>query len=476
MHYVSEIKLGCECGGKASLSGEVLDCWFESGSMPYAQMHYPFENQDQFKLGFPADFIAESIDQTRGWFYSLLVIATALFDDTAYKNVVVSGLILAENGQKMSKRKKNYPEIEDLISRKGADAMRFYLMSSPAVKAGDLNFSEKGVDEVVKKVILTLWNSYSFFVTYASLDNWEPDEEGDFTESKRPLMDRWLISRRNTLVKNVTEAMEAYDLSKAARFLSEFMDELSNWYIRRSRKRFWKSEDDSDKKAAYHTLYDTLTAYISLLAPFMPFVAEEIYQNMKAWRTGKAESVHLSDWPKVDEAMIDEALEAQMSLVRQIIEAGLSERNEKGIKVRQPLHSLVVTHPGVGESLDHALLSVVMDEVNVKEVLIKSGKEFTSNLDTKITQELKAEGIARDFVRFIQDGRKKAGFNVEDRIETNWNTEDKDVAVAVSSQKDYIAKETLSVTFSEGKNETEYSETIKLDGKEVWFGISRKSK
>lgn len=472
LHKIMDTEIPCNCGGKAKLTREVFDCWFESGSMPYASVHYPYENEDRFKRDYPTDFIAEGIDQTRGWFYSLLVLSVALFDEPSYKNVIVNGTVLAEDGQKMSKKLSNYPDPTEVINKYGADAMRFYLMSSQAVRAGDLSFSEKGVDEVVKSIILRLWNSYSFFVTYASLDNWNPDEDGDFAESKRSLLDRWMISRRNTLVEKVTEALEAYDISKAARELNDFIGDLSNWYIRRSRKRFWKSEDDLDKKYAYHTLYKSLTVYCSLLAPFMPFVTEEIYQNLKGWRKGKAESVHLNNWPKLDKGMISKELEDQMGVLREAVEAGLSSRNELGIKVRQPLAKLELSAP---IKLPEELLAIASEEVNVKKVELKEGKDLSAKLDTKITPELKAEGIARDFVRFIQDGRKKAGFNVEDRIATTWSTDSKEIAAAIESQSQYIAKETLSVKFEQEGNEGEYTQTVKLDGQEVHFSISRNS-
>jgi len=496
LHKLADLKIKCECGGYAKISGEVLDCWFESGSMPYGQMHYPFENKMKFDRSFPADFISESIDQTRGWFYSLLVLSTALFGKEAYKNVVVTGLILAESGQKMSKKLKNYPEVATVLSRYGADAMRFYLMSSPAVKSGDLAFSEKGVDEIVKSIILRLWNSYSFFVTYATLDNFVPT--GDI-DSKNQL-DKWMISKTNNLVIKTTALLEKYDILKATNVLKDYIEELSNWYIRRSRKRFWKSENDSDKNAAYETLHYALVTYTKLLAPFMPFVTDEIYQNL----TGQ-ESVHLADWPKAETKFVENKLEVDMELVKKIVEAGLSARNEKGIKVRQPLTSILVTGPEV-TGLNNELQNIICEEINLKKVMLKKGsavnkkairqytksknvvldvqdvefKSFIENptlkveLDEKITPELKAEGIARDFIRFIQDGRKKAGFNVEDRIKTSWETKDKKVADAIKSQEKFIAKETLSAVFVAKKTKHTYGQEIKLDGAEVWFGISKK--
>jgi isoleucyl-tRNA synthetase len=472
LHFTQKIELPCECGGRAKLSGEVLDCWFESGSMPYASVHFPFENKDRFEREFPADFIAEGIDQTRGWFNSLLILSTALFGREAYESVVVNGIVLAENGQKMSKRLNNYPDTKIIIDKYGADALRFYLMGSPAVKGEDFRFSEKGVDEVVKKINLTLWNSYSFFMMYAALDNFKPSGKLNSVN----LLDKWLISFTNVLVRDVTDTLDKYDLSAVVRLLTEYLDELSNWYIRRSRKRFWKSENDKDKNAAYETLYYALTTYIKLLAPIMPFLAEEIYQGLVVGIDPKAPlSVHLSEWPEANLKAIDKKLDEQMALTRKIVEAGLSARNGAGLKVRQPLSQLSVTAPI--DKLPADLENITLEEVNIKILKLKKGSELKVTLDTKITPELKVEGLARDFIRFVQDGRKKANFNVEDRIITSWNVGDvKNVEImkALESQGDYIAKETLSTDFKMGEPAGEYTETVSLDGKEVTFSISRK--
>jgi isoleucyl-tRNA synthetase len=472
LHFTQKIELPCECGGRAKLSGEVLDCWFESGSMPYASVHFPFENKDRFEREFPADFIAEGIDQTRGWFNSLLILSTALFGREAYESVVVNGIVLAENGQKMSKRLNNYPDTKIIIDKYGADALRFYLMGSPAVKGEDFRFSEKGVDEVVKKINLTLWNSYSFFMMYAALDNFKPSGKLNSVN----LLDKWLISFTNVLVRDVTDTLDKYDLSAVVRLLTEYLDELSNWYIRRSRKRFWKSENDKDKNAAYETLYYALTTYIKLLAPIMPFLAEEIYQGLVVGIDPKAPlSVHLSEWPEANLKAIDKKLDEQMALTRKIVEAGLSARNGAGLKVRQPLSQLSVTAPI--DKLPADLENITLEEVNIKILKLKKGSELKVALDTKITPELKVEGLARDFIRFVQDGRKKANFNVEDRIITSWNVGDvKNVEImkALESQGDYIAKETLSTDFKMGEPAGEYTETVSLDGKEVTFSISRK--
>jgi isoleucyl-tRNA synthetase len=467
LHKVQDINLKCECGSKMKLTGEVLDCWFESGSMPYASIHYPFENAEKFKRDFPADFIAEGVDQTRGWFRSLLMLSTALYDETAFRNVIVNGIVLAESGQKMSKSLNNYPDPMEIVHKYGADSLRLYLMSAPVVRGEDWNFSEKGVDETIKKVTNTLWSSYSFFMMYASLDNFKPAGKLD----SKNILDKWMVSKTNRLVADVTIALETYDLATAGRALIEFMDELSNWYIRRSRKRFWKSENDKDKNAAYETLHWTLLTYTKLLAPFMPFITEEIYQGL----TGKTDSVHLASWPEANKKAISAKTEKLMELARKVVEMGLAERNQKGIKVRQPLAKLTVTSPI--KSMPTDLKNIIAEEVNIKTLMLLQGRGLKVKLDTKITPDLKAEGIARDLVRSIQEARKKAGFNVEDRIETFWDTNDSEIARAIETQAKYIAKETLSIVFSpraESRGaKTEYSETVKLNGKEVTVGISR---
>lgn len=472
LHKLQNISFKCNCGGKLELSGEVLDCWFESGSMPYGQAHYPFDNKEKFGRDFPADFIAEGIDQTRGWFNSLLILSTALFDKSSYNNVVVNGTVLAEDGQKMSKSLRNYPDPMDIVHKYGADAMRFYMMNSPVVKGQEWSFSEKGVDDVVKNVVLRLWNSYSFFITYAKLDGFEA--KGDLGSEN--VLDKWLLSVTNQLISDVTKALDKYELSLAAKHLTEYIDELSNWYIRRSRKRFWKSENDTDKLGAYETLYFALKTYVQLLAPFMPFITENIYRNLT-----DGESVHLSEWPKYDKLLVSKVIEQAMANTREVIERGLSERAVAGIKVRQPLAKIIVKSEmrlNKGDTtgiMDYSegMSNIIKDELNVKNVEFKKADEFSVELDTKLTPELKAEGIARDFVRLVQDARKKAGFNVEDRIKLAYNTDEKDLISAIKVQSEYITKETLALEISDQKGEYEYTAEAKLDGREIWFGVKR---
>jgi isoleucyl-tRNA synthetase len=363
-HHVDELVWPCaSCGGTMHRIEEVLDCWFESGSMPYAQNHYPFENKDLVEQNLPAHFIAEGLDQTRGWFYTLLILSTALFDRPAFKNVIVNGLILAEDGQKMSKRLKNYPNPDIVVESYGADALRAYLINSPVVRAEPMRFSEKGVREVVRSVILPLWNAYSFFATYASVDGWEPPAEAS-PVADRALLDRWVISVVQSLVDDVNQEMEAYRLYNVIPAVLGFIDHLTNWYIRRSRRRFWRTEDDSDKQYAFETLYEVLTIFSRLLAPILPFMAEMLYQRLEAGkRPGAQDSVHLERFPMGDRSVVDETLERQMAVVREAVTLGRNLREKHRLRVRQPLAELVLATP---EALADDLLAVIGEELNIK--------------------------------------------------------------------------------------------------------------
>ncbi|MFC1616143.1 isoleucine--tRNA ligase [Patescibacteria group bacterium] len=364
--YIDDIEVKCDkCDGMMKRIPDVLDCWFESGSMPYAQLHYPYDNKEEFEQNFPANFIAEGLDQTRGWFYTLHVLATILFDKPAFKNVIVNGILLAKDGEKLSKRKKNYPDPTYLFNSKGVDSTRMFLYNSTAPLAEDVRFSENHVDEIVKKFTLTLWNTYSFFVTYANIDDWESDKnlENFVPENK---LDKWMISELNSLIKDVTESMDKYNLTKSVRPIMIFVENLSNWYVRRSRRRFWKSENDQDKFQAYTTLYLVLVEISKLLAPFMPYIADEIYQNL----TGK-ESVHLDDWPNYDEGKIDEDLNTEIRFLRLIVNLGHSVRAKARIKVRQPLQLVRIALPeGIKENLIKDQKDVILEELNVKELEI----------------------------------------------------------------------------------------------------------
>ncbi len=376
-HFVDKIKIKCEkCGKEATRTSEVLDCWFESGSMPYAQNHYPFENKEFVEKNLPADFIAEGIDQTRGWFNKLLVLSTALFDKPAYANVIVNGTVLAEDGSKMSKSKQNYPPVMDILNKYGADSMRMYLINSPAVHAENLRFSEVGVKEVIKKIMLPLWNSYSFLVMYANIDDWKPAAEFILPENLNNKLDKWIMSSLQTLIKEVNLQMQEYKLYNVLPAMVEFIDNLTNWYIRRSRRRFWKSENDGDKLEAYQTLYEVLSTLVKVLAPVMPFIAEEIYQNLELSVFDSKESVHLQSFPVEDESYINTELEEEMDFVQTVVKLGRTLRNEKNIKIRQPLKSItVVANREVTKKAIREMKDLILDELNIKEVLITEKEE-----------------------------------------------------------------------------------------------------
>ncbi len=516
---------------------DVFDCWFESGSMPYAQLHYPFENKDEFENNFPADFIIEAIDQTRGWFYTLNVISTILFDQPAAKNIVTTGLILAEDGEKLSKRKKNYTPPAELFDAKGVDPVRFYICSSPVVIGESVRFSDRLVEEMLKKFNLTIWNTYSFFVTYANIDQWKPAQTSEKPQNE---LDKWILSELQQVIKEVTANFEKYNLMMASRPMLQFVDNLSNWYVRRSRRRFWKSENDSDKDQAYQTLYIVLRDLSKLIAPFMPFLAEEIYTNV----TGE-ESVHLADWPEVDDSLLDLEINQQTEMVRKIVTLGHAVRDKSKIKVRQPLSLARIALPrSVNKKLVQQQAQVIAEELNVKAVefiesaeglveiqvkpqakvlgpkyggavqeIIKLAREgdfemqedkckigeyllepgefelgyvsaegvdaeceggVTVILDTAISQDLLYEGYARDITRQVQELRKESDFNVSDHIILNIHAE-KPLSEAVTKFADYIARETLAdeIQQSGGMEDSENEKTFEVDGVNVKISLKR---
>ncbi|GIW23308.1 MAG: isoleucine--tRNA ligase [Candidatus Sericytochromatia bacterium] len=373
MHFIDNLEVKHpETGEIAKRVPEVFDCWFESGSMPYAQNHYPFENAKFFEENFPADYIAEGIDQTRGWFYTLLVLSTALFDKPASKNIVVNGMVLAEDGAKMSKSKKNYPDPEYMFNEYGADAVRLYMINSPLVKADDLKFSETGVKEVLRSLLIPLWNSYSFLVTYANADNWRPNNKNIKLNDN---LDKWIFSCLQALIKDSQEAMDVYDLNMAVKPFVNFIEQLTNWYIRRSRRRFWKSENDLNKQEAYYTLYNVLIEFSKIIAPFLPFISEAIYQNLK--NDDMPESVHLCDYPEYKEELRDYFLESKMNLVQKAVSMGRALRARHKLKIRQPLKTiyLVTKDSLLIESLGE-MEDLIKEELNVKNVVL-SDKEDT---------------------------------------------------------------------------------------------------
>jgi isoleucyl-tRNA synthetase len=547
--YVDNVHWDCsECGGQMTRVPDLIDVWFDSGSMPYAQWHYPFENQEKFKEQFPADYICEAVDQTRGWFYSLHAISTLLNDDVSFKNVICLGLILDGDGRKMSKSLGNIIAPWDVLSVNGADAFRWYLYTA-SPPGQERRFSSELVGEVIRSFTLTLWNVYSFFVTYANLDN--P------TVTTAPIatsdLDRWLLSELNVLVRDVTEAYENYDVTNATRPIEGFVEKLSTWYLRRSRRRFWKSESDSDKQAAYSTLYTALVTLSKLLAPSMPFLADELYQNLvRSVDESAAESVHLAEWPKVLPEMIDESLNSDMNLVMKLVSLGHSARQKANRKVRQPLaevafslgnanerkavetyadlftdelnvkhvrlldtateavsHSVKPLPKQLGqkygnkfpelrkailamdvEEVAHALMSgqslkvtldgteydILADEVEVKAqakegFAVAEDGPYVAALVTELTPELAQEGLAREFVRRVQDLRKSADLDVADRIEL-FIEASAGLRSAIEAHKDYITAETLTSnlvfgSLPEGASTLEDS----FDGENVKAGV-----
>jgi isoleucyl-tRNA synthetase len=390
--FADKVTIPCECGGVMRRISEVLDCWFESGAMPYAQNHYPFENKEFFDGHFPADFINEGLDQTRGWFYTLTILAAALFKKPAFMNCIVSGLVLAADGKKMSKSLRNYTDPLDVVNSFGADALRLFLVHSAVVKADDLRFSDDGVKEVLKSIILPLWNAYSFYVTYANIDGASPRAA---PEAPANPLDKWILSVAETLVEKVSAALDSYDLSRAVDPILEFIGFLNNWYIRRSRRRFWKSENDADKAEAYACLFDALRTLITVAAPFMPFVTEAIWRNLRL--PGEAESVHLLDFPKVREARRDPELEFKMAAVQRAVSMGRSLRSQYNIKVRQPLSKVeLVTRNPAEKAVLLEMAEIIREELNVKNVSFRDNEAELVEYQAKANFRVLGKELGKD--------------------------------------------------------------------------------
>jgi isoleucyl-tRNA synthetase len=430
-HKIDHLSLTCEaCNGSMQRIADVFDCWFESGAMPYAQNHYPFEGKEAFEESFPAEFIAEGLDQTRGWFYTLLVLSTALFDKPPFQNVIVNGMVLAEDGEKMSKSKQNFPPPEKVLNEYGADAVRAYLLNSPVVRADSLRFSESGVKDVVRTVLLPLRNAWSFFVQYANVDGWSPTEGLPGTPTPaladRPELDRWVMSVSNSLVRDVNQHMEAYDLSRVIPALLGFIDDLNNWYIRRSRRRFWRSAESEearvDKASAYATMHEVLLTFGKLMAPVLPFFSEALYQNLAveagAHEEGK-DSIHLCDFPETNPSLIDEALQKQVDWTRETVAMGRALREKHRIKIRQPLHKVTIVHhdPEVRACLERQS-ELISGELNVREVSVRADDNELCSLTFKANFKLLGRrmgprmkemaqaiaGLSEDAWRELRDG------------------------------------------------------------------------
>ena len=434
---------------------KVLDCWFESGSMPFAQLHYPFENKDKFEQNYPADFIVEYVGQVRAWFYYVHVVNTALFGKNAYKNVIVTGTLAGNDGRKMSKSLGNFTDPNELMDKFSADSLRFLLLSSPVTAGEDFALLDKDVSDVARKLSM-IWNVYDFFTTYAEVDGFDSDAAKLPKTFANPL-DAWIISRIYELRNEIVAGMEEYNLPKALAGVLPFIDDLSNWFVRRSRRRFWKSEDDADKLEAYNTLYFCLVYFAEIIAPFTPFLAEELYQKM----TGSTSSVHLLDYPKA--GAVDQITLDLMARTRAIINEGLMLRMQKSdteaqIKIRQPLASFTYA----GDKLPEFYEQIIKDELNVKKV--QHGK--TTHLDKTLTKELKDEGFARELIRVIQSARKKAGLQVDDRIKLSTTFE------VPEQYLDLIKTETLATEYVKDGNFA-YDEITKIENQQGTISLEK---
>jgi len=485
--YIDGVTYNCiKCGGEMRRVPEVIDCWFDSGAMPFAQWHYPFENQHLFKASFPADYICEAVDQTRGWFYSLHAISTLVMEQPCFKNVICLGHILDSAGEKMSKSKGNVVRPEDVLATSGADALRWYMYTS-SPPGNVRRFSKELVEEVVRKFLLTLWNTYSFFVTYANIDKFDPRTVANV--ERRPELDRWILSELNQLIDGVTRSLDEYDPTGAGRKIEEFVDNLSNWYVRRSRRRFWKSENDTDKQSAYTTLYQCLITLAKLLAPLTPFVAEELYQNLvRPFDKSATESIHLADYPQADLSQVDERLAASIRLVMNISSMGRAARAKANIKVRQPLARVLVKVRAEAERENlERMASQILEELNVKGLSVVDSLFVEKHpdwpvveegglmvmVDTDISQELADEGLVRELVHRLQTLRKQAGFDIADYIETYYEG-GPEVQRVMGEHAQYIKQETLSRKLVEGKPpEGAFSKSQVIDGNKVNLSVKK---
>ena len=470
---VMDVTFECD-GAEMHHIGKVLDCWFESGSMPFAQFHYPFENKEKFEASFPADFIIEAIDQTRGWFYSLTAVNVALFGKSPWKNLICTGFINAADGKKMSKKLKNYTDPMELMNKTSADSFRFLMLSSPLTNGENFALADKDVMDVARKLGM-IWNMYDFFTMYAEVDGWEFN--GNLSDPLHDLtnpLDIWIVSRLHQLITEVERGLNNYNLQDATKPILPFLDDASNWYVRRSRRRFWKSEDDGDKNDAYRTLHYVLVRLSYMLAPFTPFLAEELYHNL----TGDNESIHLKDWLPAGE--IDNSMLRDMNALRTAVNDGLSKRASEGIKVRQPLASVKLINTisqDTPAEVAQFLIDIAKDELNVKSVEIVADSESESAqpsvvYDLTITPELKREGLMREIVRHVQSARKQAGLQIDDRIVLSISSDDSEISQAIDAFADVIKAETLAVELNSAADKSEKYDA-KIEGKLVEISLKK---
>jgi len=470
---VMDVTFECD-GAEMHHIGKVLDCWFESGSMPFAQFHYPFENKEKFEASFPADFIIEAIDQTRGWFYSLTAVNVALFGKSPWRNLICTGFINAADGKKMSKKLKNYTDPMELMNKTSADSFRFLMLSSPLTNGENFALADKDVMDVARKLGM-IWNMYDFFTMYAEVDGWEFN--GDLSDPLHNLtnpLDIWIVSRLHQLITEVERGLNNYNLQDATKPILPFLDDASNWYVRRSRRRFWKSEDDGDKNDAYRTLHYVLVRLSYMLAPFTPFLAEELYHNL----TGDNESIHLKDWMPAGE--IDSSMLRDMNALRTAVNDGLSKRASEGIKVRQPLASVKLINTisqDTPAEVAQFLIDIAKDELNVKSVETVTDSESEPAqpsvvYDLAITPELKREGLMREIVRHVQSARKQAGLQIDDRIVLSISSDDSEISQAVDAFADVIKAETLAVELNSAADESEKYDA-KIEGKLVEISLKK---
>jgi len=467
--FIDEIKLKCDsCGGEMRRTQEVMDCWFDAGSMPLAQNHYPFENKEKIDSGqgYPADFISEAIDQTRGWFYTLLAVGTILGKGTPYKNVICLGLVNDKEGKKMSKSRGNAVDPWKVINQYGADALRFHLytINQPGEAK---NFDIKDVGDVLRKNFIILWNVLSFYQMYAGK---KILRQADNIGKSTNILDQWILSKLNKLIKDVTDDLESYHETEAARGISEFINDLSTWYVRRSRDRF--KFEDKDKDAALDTLYYSLLTLSKLLAPFTPIIAEAIYQELE----GEKESVHLEDWPQAGE--IDKNILENMEKTRRMVELVLAARDEVGVKVRQPLGELYIA-----EKIGNEYLAILKEEVNIKKVVVVTVDQLPKgnkwlekdriSLNVEITDELKKEGLIRELSRHISMLRKSGKLTIADKVDLFYKTDDKLTIQAIKEYKEKLQTDTLCNSITAGESEVSFESQPKVNNSDIWLGINK---